>query len=448
MSKTSKYDFLIVGAGPAGMFAVYEILKKKPKAKILILERGNLIENRGPNETMIGFGGGGTFSDGKLHYTPILSHEKALDLIDVKEYEKLIQYVDDVFTNYGITEPYYPKNEKQVDELINRCQKNGIKLYSRRVRHTGTDKLRNLVEKIQKDFEKKEVEIIGKTVVEDIIIDKTCKGVICKNGKKYFADKVLLAPGRVGARWLQNIAIEKGIEYKYDKVEVGVRIEFPFAIMQKFSDQMYEAIFEIDTLTYDDTIRTFCPCPHGKVAIEKYQGFVCANGHSESIHNSENSNFAFLTEIKLTEPVENTTLYAKSIAELTTTLGGGKVIIQRLADLQKGRRSTWNRIHKSYVTPSLTDVTPGDISMALPHRIVVNILEGLEKLEKVMPGINSGSTLLYAPEVKYRGSKIITNNNLETKIKNLFVAGDGAGVSGNIIGAAVTGVMAARGMMR
>ena len=183
------------------------------------------------------------------------------------------------------------------------------------------------------------------------------------------------------------------------------------------------------------------------VAIEDYEGFVCVNGHSNSDHNSENSNFAFVTEIQLTKPVENTTKYAKSIAKLANTIGGGKPILQRLADLRAGRRSTWDRIKKSYVQPSLKDVVPGDISMAFPHRVVTNIIEGLRMLDKVLPGLNSGNTLLYAPEIKLRSSKIKTSKHLETKIKGLYVAGDAAGVSGNIVGAAATGIIAATGIL-
>jgi uncharacterized FAD-dependent dehydrogenase len=210
---------------------------------------------------------------------------------------------------------------------------------------------------------------------------------------------------------------------------------------------MYESIFKIRTETFDDIVRTFCPCPNGFVAMENYHGYVCVNGHSDSKHGSKNSNLAFLCEVNLTEPVENTVAYAQSIAEVASTIGGGKPILQRLADLRKGRRSTWSRLKKSLVKPSLTDVTPGDISMALPHRIVTNIIEGLEKLDEIMPGFNSGSTLLYAPEVKFRSSRVLTDKGMQTNVKNLYVAGDAAGISGSITGAAATGIMAARGML-
>ncbi|MBU1088842.1 FAD-dependent oxidoreductase, partial [Patescibacteria group bacterium] len=296
---------------------------------------------------------------------------------------------------------------------------------------------------------KKGITFKDKTKIKDLLMeDGRCMGVIDKNGNKYFGKKTLLAPGRIRAAWLQKIATKYGIKYQYDMVEIGVRVEFPKSIMRRYADALYEIVLKIRTKTYDDIMRTFCTCPNGLVAKEDYSGIIGVNGHSDSKHLSPNSNFAFVCEVNLTEPVENSIAYAESIAQLATTIGGGKPVLQMLSDLRKGRRSTWQRLKKSLVTPSLKDVTPGDISMALPHRIVTNILEGLEKLDKVMPGINSGSTLLYAPEVKFRSSKIRTNKGMETELSNVFVAGDASGLSGTITGAAVTGIMAARGMMR
>jgi len=446
--QSSIFDVVIVGAGPAGLFAAYELKKLDRNLSVALVDRGNRVENRRPNEVMKGFGGAGTFSDGKLHYTPILSHKKGMDFLSEREYVKYVDYVDKVMTKFGVDSEYFPKDMKKVNKLVEHAQQNDIKLYVRKVRHVGTDLLKNFVTQFQNYLEDQGVILIDNTDIVSIdLSDKRVKTLVTKDNDQIKAKKVLLAPGRVGARWLQKLCQENNIEYKFDKIEVGVRVEFPEAIMRKFGEEMYEAIFEMRTPTFDDVIRTFCPCPRGKVAIENYQGYVCVNGHSDSDHNSENSNFAFVTEIELTDPIENTTMYARSIAEMATLLGGGKPLLQRLVDLRRGRRSTWTRIKKSYINPSLTDVTPGDIAMGMPYRVVANIIEGLERMDSVMPGINAGSTLLYAPEVKYRGSKVKTDKNFETSIKGVFVAGDGAGVAGNIIGAAATGVIAARGMI-
>jgi hypothetical protein len=443
-----KYDVIIVGAGPAGLFACYELIKKSKGIKIALVEMGKSMSKRRRNEIMSGFGGAGTFSDGKLTLTANLSHEKAFHLIAKSKYQKILDYVDEIFTDFGVDSEYYPKENKELDQLVLESRINDIELVLRKARHVGTDKLKNVMHSFEKHLLDSGVDILDNTKVTDLIVEKKkIKGVQTEKGN-IFAKKVLLAPGRVNAKWLQTLSDKYGVEYMYDKVEVGVRVEFPASLMERQSRLLYETVYRVRTKTYHDIVRTFCSCPNGLVSTEKYDGYVCVNGHSNSDHLSENSNFAFLCEVNLTEPVENSIAYAKSIAEVASTIGGGKPILQSLEDLKFGRRSTESRLEKSFVTPSLEDVTPGDISMALPHRIVVNIVEGLELLNKVIPGINCGSTLLYAPEVKFRSSKTKTNKDLETSIEGLYVAGDGAGLSGSITGAAVTGIMASRGILK
>ena len=442
-----KYDYLIVGAGPAGLFACYEILRKSKKKSIALIDLGKRIEDRKSSDVMVGIGGAGTYSDGKLTLTASLSHEKAFHLISKFQYQKILDYVDTIFNNFKIDSEYYPKETEELKELIKEAEVNDIELVVRKARHVGTDKLKLFVKLFQEYLLSKGVEIKDRTEIEDILVKKGCVyGVVTKDGKKVYGSKVLLAPGRVNARWLQKLADKHGIKYMYDKVEVGVRVEFPASIMRMQAETLYETVYKVRTKTYQDIVRTFCSCPNGLVSIENYDSYICVNGHSNSDHSSKNSNFAFLCEVNLKEPLENSIAYAKSIAELTSLLGGGKPLLQTLYDLRDGRRSTWSRLEKSFVEPTLQDVVPGDISMGLPHRIVLNIIEGLELLDKVMPGINSGSTLLYAPEVKFRSSKIETTKDLETSIKGLYVAGDASGLSGGITGAAVTGIMAARGM--
>ena len=443
-----QYDVVIVGAGPAGVFTCFELLDKYPNTAIALIDMGPRLEERKANQVMSGFGGAGSYSDGKLHYTPKLSHERALHLISKKEYQKILDSIEARFKHYGVDSDWYPKNTEEVREMVEEAQKHDIELIVRRAQHIGTDRLRKVIKKFQDYLLEMEVDLLDNTRIEDVLVkNNKCLGVIDTEGHEYLADKVLLAPGRINARWLQELADKHGIGYEYGMVEVGVRVEFPESIMKRYADALYEIVLKLRTTTFDDIVRTFCTCPNGYVTVEDYRGYVCVNGHSDSSHESKNSNFAFVCEVNLTKPVENSIAYAESIAKVATTIGGGKPILQRLADLRKGRRSTWSRLSKSLVEPSLIDVTPGDISMALPHRIVTNILEGFEKLDEVMPGINSGSTLLYAPEVKFRSSRIKTDRGLQTEVANLHVAGDGAGVSGSITGAAATGIMAARGII-
>lgn len=445
----SEFDVIVVGAGPAGIFSCLELIKLSPKKRVLLLELGDRIEKRKKSDVMTGFGGAGTFSDGKLHYTPKLSHERTLHLIDVEKYQEILDKVDKTFKKFGVEATYYPRNLKKVETLVEDATLHDIDLVVRRTQHVGTDKLLPVMKKIQKYLEKYEVKLKTNVAVTDIIKEKgKVIGVIDSKKKKYLAKKVLLCPGRYGVKWMQELGDKCGFEYEYNKVEIGVRVEFPAIVMKKYADALYEVVFQMRTPTFDDLVRTFCSCPNGYVSVENYGGYICVNGCSNSDHKLKNSNFALLCKVGLTEPVENTIEYAKSIAEVASTIGGGKPIIQRLADFRAGRRSTWPSILKSLVHPSLMDVTPGDISMALPYRIITGIVEGLEKLDEVMPGLNSGSTLLYAPEVKLRSSKVKVTPDMQTTVKNLFAAGDASGMSGSVTGAAATGIMAARGISK
>jgi uncharacterized protein len=443
----NKYNILIIGAGPAGMFAAHELAEKG--MEVLMLEKGNLIEDRERGEVMSGFGGAGTFSDGKLHFTPVLSHEKMFHLYGKEEYQKLIDYTEKIFLDFGVPKEYYPKNIEKVNDLVEEAKRNNIQLYVRKTIHVGSDRLPKIMKKFQDYLLEKGINIRANTEVKDLLIEgNKVRGVLLENGEEIKAEKVICAPGRYNAKWMQDMARKHGLGEVFDKVEVGVRVEFPAEVLEKHAKEMYETIFSMYTPTYDDVVRTFCPCPEGHVAIEKYDDFVCVNGHSNHFHDSKNSNFAFVTEVKLTEPLESTRAYATFLAQGTTLLGGGKPIVQRLKDLKSGHRSTKDRIERAHIIPSLKDAVPGDIGMSMPYRVVKNILEGIEMLDSILPGLNGDSTFLYAPEVKFRSNKIETNKNLETNIQGLYVAGDGAGVAGNIVGAAITGIIVARGILK
>jgi len=445
---TQEYDIIIVGAGPAGIFAAYEISKINTNKKVLLIDKGNLIENRKKEEVMNGFGGAGTFSDGKLHFTPVLSHTKMFHLYSVNEYEKYLEYVKNIFVEFGVEENYYPKNMDKAKELVDLSERNNIKLYIRKTLHVGTDKLPKIIKKMQDYLKEKNIEFLPNTEVTDVIVeDNIVKGVKTKDEKEILGRNIILAPGRYNAKWMEKITNKYNIPKVFDKIEVGVRVEFPASINNGHSELMYETIYSMYTPTYDDVVRTFCPCPKGFVAVEKYNDFTCVNGFSNSDNDGTNSNFALVVEIALTEPLESTRKYAEFISKGATLLGSGKPIIQRYKDLKMGRRSTESRIKRSRIEPSLKLAVPGDIGMAMPYRITKDIMEGIEMLSKILPGLNGDSTFLYAPEVKFRSTKVETNKYLETKIKNLYVAGDGAGVSGNIVGAAISGIIAAKGIL-
>jgi len=309
--------------------------------------------------------------------------------------------------------------------------------------HIGSDFLPEIINKIVNDLKKQGVSFISEIQVKSIKNNK-----IITNKKEYIYDYLVLAPGRSGAFWLETIAQDLGIKYKYNPLDIGVRIEVPSEVMEDVCRIEYDPKFHIQTPTYNDQIRTFCTCPHGYIATEEHGNFTLVNGYSNREKKSENTNFAFLIKVNLTEPLESTNLYGQTIAKGMTTIGGGKPILQRLGDLCNGQRSNWSRIKKSYIKPSMIDVTPGDIAMGMPYRFVKDILEGLKILDKLIPGVANKETLLYAPEVKYHGLKVLTNKLLQTNIENIFVAGDGVGLSRGIVGAATSGLQAAKGVLK
>jgi uncharacterized FAD-dependent dehydrogenase len=284
----------------------------------------------------------------------------------------------------------------------------------------------------------------SKNLKDDETKDKIF-GIILKNDTEIYCNDLIVAPGRSGNEWFNNIVDKHNLDIIYNPIDIGVRVETNYEVFKDLTDINYDPKIHIYTKTHRDFVRTFCTNPQGFVAQESYNDFIGVNGHAEKDKKSKNTNFALLNRVQLTEPLENTFKYGKSIAQLATTIGGGKVILQTLGDLREGRRSTYERIKKSFVEPTLKDYTPGDISMALPGRIVTNLLEALEALENIAPGINSKNTLLYAPEIKYHSIKAKHDDCLQsTKIKGLYFVGDGCGLTRDIINAAATGVFAAR----
>ncbi len=455
------YDVVIIGAGPAGMFAAYELLKEKDLS-ILIIDEGKDIRNRHcqmketiqcakctPCSIMCGVGGSGTYSDGTLN----LRYDIGGNLMDFTKDEhkavELVEEVDKVFLKFGGPTKMYGTDLEGILDLKRRAASVGIKFIEIRQRHIGTDKTPILIEKFAQYLRKNGVEFLLQTMVEDITVKNgVCTGVKLKDGKEIKANYVIVAPGRVGAPWFNDLASRHKIKAKFGPIDVGVRVEVSSIIMDPVIKINRDPKFHIRTKTYDDFVRTFCTNHEGYVVKEKYDGFIGVNGHSMSEKQSQNSNFAFLVRISLTEPVEDTIKYGRSIAKLASNIGGGKPIIQRIGDLRRGRRSHANMILENAVQNSLKDVTPGDISMALPHRIVTDVMEGLEKLNEVIPGVASDSTLLYAPEIKFYATQASVDGNMETSMKNLFAAGDGTGCSRDIVNAAATGLLAARGIIR
>ena len=356
----------------------------------------------------------------------------------------MIDETEAIFNRFGMDGQIFPTDMEAARNIRKEARKSGIDLLLIKQKHLGSDNLPRHIAAMAQYIEDKGVVFHHSEVVKDIVVeDGRVSGVVTERGA-YSAPNVILAPGRVGAEWVARVAARNGINVSQRGIEVGVRVEVHNEIMQDLCSIIYDPTFFIRTSKYDDQTRTFCTNFGGYVALENYQDFVCVNGHALMDQKSDNSNFAFLSKVVLTDPVEDNQAYGESIGKLASLIGGGKPILQRYGDLKRGRRSTWNRIHNSYIEPTLKNVVCGDIAMALPERILTNLIDGLEQLNQIVPGVTNDETLLYAPEIKFFATQVETDSHLETTVKGLFVAGDGPGVAGNIVSAAATALISAK----
>jgi len=453
-----KYDVIIVGAGPAGIFSALELTEKN-KLNILMLDRGPDINQRKcpasrglecvhcePCLLLSGWGGAGAFSDGKL----TLSTEVGGWLnqyVSSKELGELVNHVDEIYLKFGATEHVYGTDVEKIEEIERKASLAGLKLIRQKIRHMGTERCAQTLRKMRQELNSK-AEFKPKTDVKGLIVKNgAVEGVETVNGEKYFGKYVIVAPGRSGAEWLQSEAQALGLKTLNNPVDVGLRVEVLASVMEELTSVLYEPKLIYYSKSFDDQLRTFCVAPYGEVITESYNGVLTVNGESYAERKTENTNFAILVSTSFTEPFKEPIAYGKYLARLSNLLSGG-VMIQRLGDLESGRRSTHERIARSVVSPTLKNATPGDLSFVLPYRYLADIREMLHALDKIAPGIHSRDTLLYGIEVKFYSSRLQLSNCLETKIHNLFTNGDGGGVTRGLVQASASGVIVAREIIK
>ncbi|MHA2095101.1 MAG: NAD(P)/FAD-dependent oxidoreductase [Candidatus Hodarchaeales archaeon] len=460
LENSEYYDVIIIGTGPAGIFTALELLKFSGKnIHILMLESGSdlasRVENRNTqkSDVMQGWGGAGAFSDGKLTLTADIGGHLS-DYITLNKLEEFISEVEETYIRFGASKDRLVTGEgKLVDEARKTALKYGITLIPYRLLHIGTDKCSQILLAMYDHLKaSKQVKVKFNELAKNLLIeDNRVRGV--KTNKGIYKGKfVIIATGRSGAAWARKESLRIGLSLENNPVDIGVRIELPAEISSHLTDLLYEFKAKFYSPTFEQECRTFCVCPNGIVTQEVVydpetrEKWITVNGHSYSSQDKEtrNTNFALLVSSRFTEPFDDPLAYGRSISKLANLLTKGNVIIQRLADLKRGRRSNVERIKRSTTEPTLKEAIPGDLSFVLPYRHLCSILEMIEALDHIMPGVNSSNTLLYGIETKYYSSKIKVSDTLETKITGLYAVGDGAGVTRSLVQASISGLIAGR----
>ena len=449
-----KYDVIIIGAGPGGIFSAYELIKLNKNLKIAVFEAGHSLEKRScpidgkkikscinckSCSIMSGFGGAGAFSDGKYNITNDFGGT-LYEYIGKSQAIDLMHYVDDINMQFGGNgTKLYTTNGSRFKKL---CIQNDLHLLDASVRHLGTD-INYIVLGNIYNFLKDKIDFYFDSHVDKIDFEEDGYKVL-SNGKEYSCTQCIVSVGRSGSKWMETVCRHLDIPTKSNRVDIGVRVELPADVFSHLTDELYESKIVYRTEKYGDKVRTFCMNPKGSVVTENTNGIITVNGHSyeDPEKQTENTNFALLVSQRFSEPFKDSNGYGESIARLSNMLGGG-VIVQRFGDLIRGRRSTPGRMQDSFMIPTLS-ATPGDLSLVLPKRILDGITEMIYALDKVAPGTANDDTLLYGVEVKFYNMEVEVNNNLETKYNGLYIIGDGSGITHSLSHASASGVHVAR----
>lgn len=467
-----KFDVIVIGMGPSSIFLAYELIKKSKNKKVLLIDQGKRVENRKcPIESLgkcvkckpfcnitSGFSGAGAFSDGKLSlYNPndddIYVGGNLHNYIGVEETKKLIDYTDKIYLDFGADKHLEGiQYKEEISQISEKARKENIKLIDIPIRHLGTEKAHEIYKRLEEYLEEHNILMKFETIVDDLIIENNeIKGVSTISAKNennkelFYSDKVVIAVGRKGANWLSNICIKYGIKTKSGIVDIGVRYELEDKVMKNINKYLYEGKFIGYPAPFKDKVRTFCQNPSGFVSSEVYDNNLSlVNGHSYKEKKSTNTNLAILVSHNFTYPFNKPIEYGRNVAKNLNELGNGNVLVQRLGDIYRGKRTWEKELENNLVVPTLKSAVPGDITFAIGYRTMTDILQFIRQMDKIIEGFANPENLLYAPEIKFYSNQVIINSNFETSIKNLYSIGDGGGMTRGLMMASCSGIQMAR----
>ncbi|MBQ6323778.1 MAG: FAD-dependent oxidoreductase [Bacilli bacterium] len=468
-----KYDVIIVGMGPSSIFCAYELTKIKSKKKILLIDKGKRVEKRicpikdtgkclkcKPICNIIGgFSGAGAFSDGKLLSYHLSSYNKsAKDLYIggkddsyIKKYypnskiKAVMKYVDNIYLEFGEASSLKGMERiTEIHDLQEKAKKEKLSLIDVPIRHLGTEKSHELFYKLEKYLEKKVDMLFEEEIIDLIVEDKKVIGIISKN-KKIYADKVILAVGVDGSSWLEQLCLKYKIKKRNGYMDIGIRYELANSTMQYVNDLLYESKIIAHSKCYNDKIRTYCQNPSGFVTPETYDnGYTLVNGHAYKDKKSNNTNLAILVSYKFSSPFHQPIEYGFNIAQKANLISGGTVIVQRFGDLLNKEKTTSQKMKKNSIKPTMESAYPYDLSYILDYRTINNLIEFIQRVDKIIPGFANNDNLMYGPEIKFYGNELIINKNFETSLKNLYSIGTGGGLTIGLMMASASGVLMAR----
>jgi len=438
------YEVIIVGAGPAGIFTALSLADLGIESVLLVEQGKDLLrrEHHNPEDRLCGWGGAGAYSDGKLTISTEVGGILR-EFMGEKELYQLLELTDGMYAEHGAPDRIFGDYSPQLEELADRARLSDLELIPSRIRHMGTDNCLAILDRFRQSLAGR-VEMVTETKVQELLSKNgRIRGVKLSDDRIINSRFVVAAPGRSGASWMKEQAERLGLKTRATSVDIGVRVELPAPVLKEITDITYESKLIYYSKTFDEKVRTFCMNPYGEVVTEEGSGIITVNGHSYAKKKSANTNFAILVSSAFTEPFDDPIAYGRYVAGMANLLGGG-VIVQRLGDLLAGRRSTAKRIARGLTRPTFPEATPGDLSFVFPYRHLLSIIEMLQALEKLAPGIYSRHTLLYGVEVKFYSNRIEVSPGMETQIKSLFTIGDGAGITRGLLQASASGIIAAR----